>query len=165
MLSTVFRRSAKGAEIEMSARVFFPDGTPLDSLILMDLECASCGLDTNPGIRLYLRKGLLRVDRSKIGIKEPFYPETFNALGTGAWHEIAWHVTLGEGQKGRSIVYLDGAEVSDARGTTVLTQAVVSQLADIRVKEQADRFQVGITANSNPRAAVMLLDDVGFCVR
>ena len=63
-----------GSVIDMSARFYFPKGEKTDSIILMDLECAACGLDTNPGLRLYLRNGHLRVDRSKVGIKEPFYP-------------------------------------------------------------------------------------------
>lgn len=152
-----------GAVISMQARMYFPPGSPLNSVILMDLECASCGLDTNPGMRLYLRKGLLRVDRSKIGIQQPFLSSVPKLLQAGVWHEITWQVTLGAGDAGRSLVMLDGEVVSDATGTTLLTQEIVSRHADITVQEQADRFQVGLTANSNGRAAEMLLDDVRFC--
>lgn len=155
----------KGAVVEMGARMFFPAGAALDSVILMDLECASCGLDTNPGIRLYLRDARLRVDRSKIGLSDPFYPEVDVQLEHGRWHALRWQVTIGEDEAGYSEVYLDGRRISAARGTTVLTQTIVSSLADIKVREQVDRFQVGLTANSNRRQTEMLLDDVWFCQR
>lgn len=152
-----------GSVILMQARFYFPLGTPLNSLILMDLECASCGLETNPGVRLYLRRGMLRVDRSKIGIKQAFLPTAPHMVAAGGWHEVSWQVTLGTGEQGRSVVMLDGERVSDVRGTTLLTQEIVSRHMDVAVQEQADRFQVGLTANSNPQAVEMLLDDVSFC--
>ncbi|WP_264212625.1 hypothetical protein [Leisingera thetidis] len=152
-----------GSVILMQARIYFPPGMPLNSVILMDLECASCGLETNPGIRLYLRRGLLRVDRSKVGIKQPFLPTVPRVMTAGVWHELSWQVTLGAGEDGRSLVTLDGEVISDARGTTMLTQEIVSRHMDVTVREQADRFQIGLTANSNPQAAEMLLDDVRFC--
>ncbi|KIC16248.1 heparin lyase I family protein [Leisingera sp. ANG-Vp] len=153
-----------GTVISMQARMYFPPETPLNSVILMDLECASCGLDTNPGIRLYLRKGLLRVDRSKIGIQQPFLSTVPRLLQPGTWHEITWQVTLGKGAEGHSLVMLDGEVVSDARGTTMLTQEIVRQYAEITVQEQVDRFQVGLTANSNKQPAALFLDDVRFCL-
>lgn len=154
-----------GRVIEMGGRFFFPHGTPLDSLILMDLECASCGIDTNPGIRLYLRDGRLRVDRSKIGIEDAFLPVNPLRMRTGVWHDIRWEVTLGADRAGRSRVFVDGNPVMDARGTTLLTQKIISQIAPVRVREQVDRFQVGLTANSNSRAQSLYLDDVSICVR
>lgn len=159
-----FEPLAAGTVISMQARMYFPPETPLNSVILMDLECASCGMETNPGIRLYLRKGLLRVDRSKIGIKQPFLSTVPKLLQPGTWHQITWQVTLGKGEEGRSLVMLDGEVVSDARGTTILSQEIVSQHADITVREQVDRFQVGLTANSNKRPAGLFLDDVRFCL-
>ncbi|MBY6058079.1 polysaccharide lyase [Leisingera daeponensis] len=158
-----FQPLQAGSVVLMQARFYFPPGTPLNSLILMDLECASCGLDTNPGVRLYLRRGMLRVDRSKIGIKQAFLPSVPHMMAAGVWHELSWQVTLGAGEQGRSVVRLDGEVVSDARGTTVLTQEVVSRHMDVAVQEQADRFQVGVTANSNPQTVELLLDDVRFC--
>ena len=57
-----------GTDITIAFDLRVPATTPLDSLQLVDLECATCGEGGNPGIRLYLRRGRLRVDRSKIGI-------------------------------------------------------------------------------------------------
>ncbi len=164
-LILAFSPVGAGRTIEMGGRFLFPAESRLDSLILMDLECASCGLDTNPGIRLYLRDGLLRVDRSKIGIEEPFLPGVPLALKTGGWHEIRWEVTLGIGAAGRSRVFVDGRQVLDAQGTTLLSQAVVKQFAPIKVREQADRFQIGLTANSNTTRQSLYLDDVSICAR
>lgn len=164
-LILAFTPLGAGRTIEMSGRFFFPADSRLDSLILMDLECASCGLDTNPGIRLYLRDGMLRVDRSKIGIEEPFLPRAPLAMKTGGWHRIGWEVTLGIGTAGRSRVFLDGQPVLDSQGTTLLSQAVVSQFAPIKVREQTDRFQIGLTANSNTTRQSLYLDDVTICAR
>ncbi|MEZ5798358.1 MAG: hypothetical protein R3D63_13265 [Paracoccaceae bacterium] len=141
----------------------FPEGTRLDSLILMDFECKSCGLDTNPGIRLYLRDGSLRVDRAKVGIKDPFLPRLPTKMKAGLWESITWQVVLGKENAGSSKVWLNDELVIDAVGTTLLTQEVVSKLANITVKEQVDRFQVGLTANSQNKAVTVYLDDVTFC--
>lgn len=160
-----FEWLGKGAELVMGARILIPEGSAADSVILMDLECAECGLDTNPGIRLYLRDGRLRVDRSKIGLRDPFYPTAETRIEPGTWHDLIWRVTIGVDDAGQSQVVLNGQIVGDARGTTVLTQEIVSKLADIKVREGVDRFQVGLTANSNASATSLLLDDVWFCAR
>ena len=149
----------------MEGRFLFPQGSLIDSVILMDLECASCGLDTNPGVRLYVREGRLRVDRSKIGIKQSFLPIAPTALTFDAWHRIVWVVVLGDETTGSSQVYLDEALVIDAKGTTVLLQQVVDKIASgLNVLSQMDRFQIGLTANSNRKGASLMLDDVAFCV-
>lgn len=153
----------RGGRIRVSARVMVPDGAPLNSVILMDLECATCGLDGNPGIRLYLRDGRLRVDRSKIGVRDAFLPSVGTRLQPGRWHDLVWEVVLGDGAEGRSVVTLDGARVMDARGTTVLLQRIVSQFENTLVTEAVDRFQVGVTANSNSVAATAFMDDIRFC--
>ncbi|MEB2311734.1 MAG: hypothetical protein OZ921_05545 [Sorangiineae bacterium] len=154
-----------GHRVVASGRFFFPADSSLDSLILMDIECASCGLDTNPGIRLYLRDGALRVDRSKIGLTDAFLPTSPTLVTTGTWHSLVWQVTLGIGDAGRSDVYLDGVQVMSATGTTLISQAIIDQVAPgITVKERADRLQIGLTANSNPTSQTLFLDDVAMCV-
>lgn len=154
-----------GHRVVASGRFFFPADSSLDSLILMDIECASCGLDTNPGIRLYLRDGALRVDRSKIGLTDAFLPTSPALMTTGTWHSLVWQVTLGIGDAGRSDVYLDGVQVMSATGTTLISQAIVDQVAPgVTVQERADRLQIGLTANSNPTSQTLLLDDVAMCV-
>ncbi len=159
-----FDPASSGSRIVMQGRFLFPQGSFIDSVILMDLECASCGLDTNPGVRLYLREGRLRVDRSKIGIKQSFLPLTPNVVTFDEWHRIVWVVVLGDDMAGSSQVFLDDALVIDAKGTTVLLQQVVDALAPgVKVLSQADRFQIGLTANSNRNGSSLMLDDVAFC--
>ncbi len=153
-----------GRTVVMRGRFFAPEGAALDSVILMDLECASCGLDTNPGVRLYLRDGRLRVDRSKIGHDQAFTPLVADRMARGRWHAIEWRVRLGHGTAGGTTVTLDGATVLDATGDTLLDQAVVRRFADVEVTEAVDRFQVGLTANSNPGPTALLMDDVSFAI-
>jgi hypothetical protein len=150
--------------LHMSARVRFPAGAPMDSVILMDLECASCGLDTNPGLRLYLRDRRLRVDRSKIGLEHALVPSVDLRLEPETWHRIDWFVRLGRAESGETWVLLDGTEVLRGSGPTMLTQAVMDQIADIEVREQIDRFQIGITANSNRGPAELMIDDVSLAL-
>lgn len=153
-----------GKTINMKARFYIPKGTPLNSLILMDVECASCGLPKNPGVRLYLRDGRIRVDRSKIGIKEPFLPLKEKKVMQNKWFTVHWLLKLGDETGGISKVHLDDELVLDNQGTNLITQKIVDTLADIKIKEQVDRFQIGITANSNKSKAKMLVDDVQMWV-
>lgn len=153
-----------GRTVIMRGSFFFPDNAAVDSVILMDLECASCGLDTNPGVRLYLRDGRLRIDRSKIGLRQALLPHDPRQVSPRRWHVIEWRSTLGHGDGGRSVVLVDGDVVLDARGDTLLSQEIVREFADIDVEEAVDRFQVGLTANSNRGESTLLLDNVSFSI-
>lgn len=160
-----------GSTVTMAARVYFPSASAVNSVTLMDLECANCGLDTNPGVRLYLRDGLLRVDRSKIGIQPAFLPIANVQVTKSVWHQITWVVRLGDSDTGSAAglaqVYLDDVLVLDATGITVLTQAAVDRVGGggFQVRSLVDRFQIGLTANSNKSETTMLVDDVSFCVQ
>lgn len=154
----------KGTSLVMAADFYIPKGSSNTSIILMDLECASCIDIAQPGIRLYLKQGRLRVDLSKIGLKHPYDPQVAHQIVPGRWYNIEWRVTVGAGQGGSSEVYLDGKLVNQARGNTLLTQKVASGLQKgLVVKEQVDRFQVGMTANSNKSRSDLLMDNVWFC--
>lgn len=145
---------APGTRLAIAFDLRIPAGTPLNSLQLVDLECASCGEGGNPGIRLYLRHGRLRIDRSKIGIEHAWTREDASALRHDRWHRIVWQVHLGAGEDGQARVLLDGREVLSARGATL---ASLPRLA-------ADRVQIGITANSNPVPATAWFDNVRVTV-
>jgi len=154
-----------GTRVTMDARFYIPPGGFVDSVILMDLECASCGIDTNPGVRLYLRDGRLRVDRSKIGYPDAFLPIAHTPLKAGKWYRIVWKVMLGDDVTGWSSVHLNGMKVLNAMGAAVLLQEVVDKLASgLTVRSQMDRFQIGITANSNATGTALLVDDMRFAV-
>jgi hypothetical protein len=144
---------APGSRLEVALDVMIPSGTPLNSIHLIDVECATCGADGNPGIRVYLRDGRLRIDRAKIGEADAWTNENAPKLSAGAWHRIRAVVTPGRGRQGRAQVFLDGAVVLDATGSTIGQPGRGSSAG-------ADRVQIGVTANSNPRAVTAYFDNV-----
>lgn len=144
---------APGSRLEVALDVMVPAGTPLNSIHLIDVECATCGGSTNPGIRVYLRHGRLRIDRVKIGEKDAWTNENAPKLSAGTWHRVRAVVVPGRGRQGRAQVYLDGAKVLDAIGSTIVETRAVRSAG-------ADRVQIGITANSNPRAVTAYFDNV-----
>ena len=144
---------APGSRLEVALDVMIPVGTSLNSIHLIDVECATCGSDTNPGIRVYLRHGQLRIDRAKIGEADAWTNENAPKLSAGAWHRVRAVVTLGRGKQGRAQVFLDGAEVLDATGSTIVETGWGSSAG-------ADRVQIGVTANSNARAVTAYFDNV-----
>lgn len=132
-----------------------PAGSPRNSLQLVDVECATCGEAGNPGIRLYLRDGRLRIDRSKIGIRHAWTNDTAPALAADRWHRVTWQLRLDAGARGAARVLLDGREVLAARGATLADLPTIG----------ADRIQIGITANSNPVPARAYFDDIAVSIR
>ena len=142
-----------GATVRVRFDLYIPAGTPANSLQLVDLECATCGEGGNPGIRLYLRRGRLRIDRSKIGIAKAWLDDTAPVLANDRWYRVGLAVRLGAAN-GAARVTLDGRTVLTGRGDTLLPGA-----------DHADRVQIGITANSNPVPATLLLDNVAVSVR
>jgi hypothetical protein len=144
---------ALGSRLQVALDVMIPVGTPLNSIHLIDVECAKCGSDGNPGIRVYLRDGRLRIDRAKIGEANAWTNENAPKLSAGTWHRIRAVVTPGRGRQGRAQVFLDGAEVLDATGSTIVQPGRGSSAG-------ADRVQIGVTANSNSRAVTAYFDNV-----
>ena len=143
-----------GTRLTVSFALMIPPGIPIDSVQVVDLECATCGEGGNPGIRLYLRRGRWRVDRSKIGVRHAWSNDSAPMLVPGRWHQVVWKVTLGDEAHGATQVLLDALQVLRATGATLLPGA-----------DHADRVQIGITANSNPVPARLYLDDVTIAVR
>jgi hypothetical protein len=144
---------APGSRLEVALEVMIPTGTPLNSIHLIDVECATCGSDGNPGIRVYLRNGRLRIDRAKVGEANAWTNENAPKLSAGAWHRVRAVVTPARGRRGRAQVFLDGAEVLDAIGSTIVEPGRGSSAG-------IDRVQIGVTANSNPRAVTAYFDNV-----
>jgi hypothetical protein len=148
---------APGATVRVALHLMVPEGAPLNSIHLVDLECASCGEAGNPGIRLYLRHGRLRVDRSKIGHRDAWTNDSAPQLQKGKWHRIDLDVELGFGDRGRVEARLDGRPVLQARGDTLLRPLGGAAAG-------ADRVQIGLTASSNAGPAVAYLDNVAVTV-
>ncbi len=140
-----------GTRVTVAFDVRVPAKTPRDSMQLVDLECATCGEGGNPGIRLYLRRGRLRIDRSKIGVRHAWVDDSAPVLGHDRWHRIEMDVRLGDAASGSATVRLDGKLVLTGRGATLLPSS-----------DHADRIQIGITANSNPQRVQALFDRVAI---
>ena len=100
-----------GRRIAVSFDVMVPAGTPLNSVHLLDVECARCGTSGNPGIRLYLRHGRIRIDRDKIGIEHAWTNDRAPQLQAGRWHRIDAVIDLASDDRGGAAVRLDGREV------------------------------------------------------
>lgn len=142
-----------GQTVSIALDLYVPSGTALDSLQLVDLECATCGEGGNPGVRLYLRRGRLRIDRSKIGIRHAWTNDAAPVLLNDRWYRIGYQVRFGAAA-GAAEVAVDGRPVLAAKGDTLLPGS-----------DHADRIQIGITANSQPRAVAVLVDNVTVSIR
>lgn len=140
----------EGTVLSVAFDLYVPRATPLDSIQLLDVECATCGEGGNPGIRLYLRRGRLRIDRSKIGIAQAWTRDDAMALVNDRWHRIVMSVRIGAGEDGGARVTLNGQEVLVGTGATIMPLP----------RRYADRIQIGITANSNPVPVTLYLDNV-----
>ncbi len=149
-----------GDELTVTARFYFPSESPLDSVILIDKECSICGLDTNPGMRLYVRDARLRLDPSKIGYKESINQNVEHKLELDRWHTVVWRSVLGTGSKGIDQVFVDGVMVIDSQHTNVITQEIADAYNLMLTGEYIDTVQIGITANSNSKTTELLVDDV-----
>lgn len=144
-----------GTQLTIAFDIRIPADSPRNSLQLVDVECATCGETGNPGIRLYLRGGRLRVDRAKIGIRHAWTNDTAPALMPDRWHRVTWQLRLDAGEAGATRVLLDGREVLSAQGATLADLPTIG----------ADRIQIGITANSNPVPARAYFDDIAVNIR
>jgi hypothetical protein len=140
----------EGTLLTVAFDLYAPRGTPLNSIQLLDVECATCGEAGNPGIRLYLRRGRLRIDRSKIGIASAWTRDDATPLVNDRWYRIMVSVRIGAGDDGGARVTLDGREVLAATGATIMPLA----------RRYADRIQIGATANSNAVPVTLYLDNV-----
>ena len=142
-------RMADGDTLDISFRMRVPEGVPLNSIHLLDIECAECGVPGNPGIRLYLRDGRLRIDRSKIGVEHAWTNGSAPQLANGRWHHVRVRVHLASDDAGGAQVWLDDAPVLEGRGRTLLAGT----------GRFADRIQFGITATSNTVGVAAQFDD------
>jgi len=140
----------EGTAVSIAFDLYVPKATPLNSIQLVDLECATCGEGGNPGIRLYLRNGRLRIDRSKIGIADAWVRDDAPTLTHDRWHHIGLTVRIGADHDGGARVLLDGEEVLAARGATIMKL----------LRRHIDRVQIGATANSNPVPVTLYFDNV-----
>ena len=147
-----FQPLGPGGTVTVSAEMFLPEDSPANSIVLIDAECKHCGLPGNPGLRVYLRRAGLRVDRSKIGERHAWARENPPEVPRGEWVRIGWHLALGTDEAtGRSEITLNGTPVLQNAGRT---------LPDAGEFTSIDRVQIGVTANSNDIPVTLSLRDV-----
>jgi hypothetical protein len=149
---------APGSTARIAFSVTVPQGGALNSIHLLDIECASCGEEGNPGIRLYVRHGRLRIDRSKIGVRDALTNDAAPQRRHGRGHRVELDFTAGFGAAGRVRARLDGATVLEAQGDTIVRPSGGAAPG-------ADRIQIGITASSNAVPAVAWFDDIAVTIR
>jgi hypothetical protein len=149
---------APGSTARIAFSLMVPQGSPLNSLHLVDIECASCGEAGNPGIRLYLRHGRLRIDRSKIGVRGAWTNDRAPQLRHGRWHRVELDFAAGFGAAGRVRGRIDGETVLEAEGDTIIRPSGGAAAG-------ADRIQIGLTASSNAVPAMAWFDDVAVTIR
>ena len=146
-----------GDTAEIGFDLLVPAGAPLNSIHLVDVECASCGEEGNPGIRLYLRHGRLRIDRSKIRHADAWLDDRAPQLRHARWHRIELRVAVGFGDAGSALVRLDGRAVLKGSGDTVARPSGGAAAG-------ADRIQIGLTASSNAGPATVYIDNIRVAI-
>lgn len=151
-----------GSTIEVKVDFFFPSGSSLDKIHLIDVECDNCGVEKTPGVRLYVRNGKLEIDRGKIGYDDDFKSNA--SLTTGRWYTIKMDLLIGENSSGKSKVYLDDNLIIDASGTNVISQSVLDQYDLTLGAQHIDSIQVGLTANGNSSDQTLYFDNVSISV-
>ncbi|HEV2746194.1 MAG TPA: hypothetical protein VGW34_02725 [Allosphingosinicella sp.] len=149
-------KAGPGSSVDVAFDLMIPRGAPLNSVHLVDVECATCGTQGNPGIRLYLRHGRLRIDRSKIGVRHAWVDDEAPQLEPGRWHRVEFSTLLGE-ESGAAAVRVDGSIVLRGKGATIVRSSGGSGSG-------ADRVQIGITASSNASPAIVHIDNVRIAV-
>jgi hypothetical protein len=146
-----------GGTVRVAFTFTVPAGAPLNSIHLVDVECASCGEAGNPGIRLYLRNARLRIDRAKIGVPHAWADDRAPQLRHGVAHRIELTVRTGFGAAAGAEVRLDGKTVLLGEGDTIPRPAG-------KAGAGADRIQIGLTASSNAAPAAALFDDIAVVI-
>lgn len=163
-LSTRFDPVDDRSVVTMQARFRLSADDPANSVILMDLESANAGIGTNPGLRLYLRDGQLRVDRSKIGHTDSWNADPAMKVVPGEWVDIRWEVVQGDAATGSTRLWVNDVLVLEAHGETRLTQERLDAYGLTLEGGQLDRFQFGLTANSNDEPVTLEVRDASLAI-
>lgn len=153
---------ANADTLVLSTDFMIPVGSPVDSIMIADFESANASVGTNPGIRISLRDGFIRVDRTKIGEPDIWYAAQSDAIESGQWYDLKVEFNPGVGSGGGIRIFLDGELILDQVGTTVITQDALAGTGVTLTGGSIDRVQVGITANSTNKPASIALRDLSI---
>ncbi len=144
--------AGEGSRVAVAFDLFLPQGSPANSIQLVDLECATCGEGGNPGVRLYLRHGRLRIDRSKIGHEHAWVSDNGPQLVAGQWNRVTFDMAIAADNQGSATATLNGQSAVSGQGATIMPLN----------RRYVDRVQIGITANSNAVPAQLLFDNIAI---
>jgi hypothetical protein len=150
----------EGDTIFMQASFYFEPGADLNEIYIMDIEYEQC-YSQAPGPRLKISNGYLSIDRGKIGFSGSF-KATEALIPTGKWFRITWQMILGKNSNGTTQLFLDGNKVMDTTGTNIPDSAIFFAAGVTLTTEKLDRFEIGITANSSSKGALLYVDDVSM---
>ncbi|WP_052249042.1 heparin lyase I family protein [Leisingera sp. ANG-Vp] len=148
--STAINTTDNSGVVTAEFDFMIPDGMPTSHIYLADIESKAASSGFNPGVRIQVRDGIIRVERGKIGIKE-LWPADMDELETGRWYSLKVELRPGRGDDGEVRVYLDGQKVVDENGQTVDTTSSNSWI---------DTVQVGLTANVNDYDAALAVRNI-----
>lgn len=140
-----------GGTIVIEMDFMIPVGAPVDQIFLADFESSNANTGTHPGVRVYLSDGMIRVDRSKIGL-DTWYGVN-DPITAGDWYSQRIELLSGGEDAGRMRIYLNDELVMDATGSTTLSQDIMEQYGWNLQGGMLDRVQVGLTANNGAREA------------
>ncbi len=151
----------RGDRIEASMLLYVPYQTPSDgSVYLLDIECRDCGYEEKPGLRVLVDKnGMLRVNRSKLGLQEDFFAISDDRIPFNRAFTLTVILELGGDGDGRTLVYVDQELVIDSVGVNMPLNSVTEPLGVALTAERFDYVQFGVTANSRPDSINLSFDD------
>ncbi|WP_052254159.1 M10 family metallopeptidase C-terminal domain-containing protein [Leisingera sp. ANG-S5] len=153
--STAINSTDASGLITAEFEFMIPDGNPLSHIYLADLESNASSSGFNPGVRIQVRDGLIRVERGKIGIKELWPADQDELLQTGKWYTLKIVMRPGDQNSGEIQLYLDGKLVVDEQGQTMDTRYANGEI---------DRVQIGLTANVNDYDAALAVRNAEITV-
>lgn len=158
-----FPPAQAGDIIEVEARYLITRAPSDGSLYLMDIECRHCGPQWKAGIRVLVRQGQLRVNRSKLALKKDLVAKDAISIPTGKSFALSTRLRLGD-ESGETVISIDGSPVIQGRGVNMpLRHIFAQQNLDLK-EEHLDYVQFGITANSGDSEAEVLVSDIELSV-
>lgn len=137
-----------------------PEGQPVNSVFIADFESANANIGQNPGVRIQLDDGMIRVERGKIGYDDPWYGTEDAQVLQGEWNALRVELTPGDEDSGAIKVYLNGNLIIEETGATMITQDVLAGTGITLEGGEIDRVQVGLTANANSTDAAVAVRNV-----
>lgn len=152
-----FPRVGRNDVIEAQA-TFLIQRAPADgSLYLLDIECRDCGLPTKAGIRVLVRDGVIRVNRSKLGQNQDFIAAR-PSVRIGEPFTLTVRLKLGDDDGETTVLVNDQVAIRNTGVNMPLSRVAAASGVNLK-QEQFDYVQFGITANSGSEPAEVIFSN------